>query len=139
MDGSSNQSSSRAVTRLSGIRERDWSKTPLGDPSDRPQPLKTTVRLMLATQHPVFVFWGRDLTCFYNDAYRQSLGSDGLPQTCDCRVEAASRRSCGTCNASLNGRQRTADGLEGLAFRRNAPDCRRNRCEQHEKATEQIP
>lgn len=45
------------------IRAFDWAMTPLGPPRAWPQALKTTVRLMLATRHPMFIFWGIEHTC----------------------------------------------------------------------------
>jgi len=34
---------------------------------------------MLNTWHPVFIFWGPDLICLYNDAYAASLGPEKHP------------------------------------------------------------
>ena len=31
------------------------------------------VRLLLSTQHPMFIWWGPELIQFYNDAYRRSI------------------------------------------------------------------
>lgn len=61
------------------IRAVDWAGTPLGPPTTWPQTLKTTVRLMLSTRHPMFIFWGPEHTCLYNDAYRASLGPEKHP------------------------------------------------------------
>ena len=61
------------------IRNRDWSGTRLGPPEAWPRPLKTAVRIMLTTRHPVFVFWGPDHVCLYNDAFRISLGPERHP------------------------------------------------------------
>ena len=58
-------------------REKDWSLTPVGDPSGWPQSLRTTLSIILNSKFPKFLFWGPDLVCFYNDAYRPSLGIDG--------------------------------------------------------------
>jgi hypothetical protein len=41
--------------------------------------LRTVIRLMLNTRHPMFVFWGPTLACFYNDAYRASIGPERHP------------------------------------------------------------
>ena len=41
--------------------------------------LRTSLRILLTTQHPVFIFWGAELTCFYNDAYSRSLGPEKHP------------------------------------------------------------
>jgi signal transduction histidine kinase/PAS domain-containing protein len=61
------------------MRAFDWTNHPLGEPINWPQPLKTMVRMALTTRHPVFVFWGPELFCFYNDGYRASIGSDKHP------------------------------------------------------------
>ncbi len=59
------------------MRNYDWSKTALGTPEFWPQSLRTTLSILLASRFPMFLFWGPDLICFYNDAYRPSLGNDG--------------------------------------------------------------
>jgi signal transduction histidine kinase/ActR/RegA family two-component response regulator len=61
------------------IREKDWSQTELGDPEHWPETLKTTLRLILTSNHAMFVFWGEDLIQFYNDAYRQTMGPERHP------------------------------------------------------------
>ncbi|HEU4459082.1 MAG TPA: HAMP domain-containing sensor histidine kinase [Methylibium sp.] len=61
------------------IRAFAWDATPLGAPEQWPAPLRTVTRLALTTQHPVFVMWGAELRCFYNDAYRASLGPEQHP------------------------------------------------------------
>jgi PAS domain S-box-containing protein len=61
------------------LRRHDWSMSSLGPPTGWPQPLKTTIRLMLNTGHPMYIWWGPELLCFYNDAYRQSIGPEMHP------------------------------------------------------------
>nr|QQZ50005.1 hypothetical protein JKL49_25735 [Phenylobacterium glaciei] len=61
------------------IRLFDWRKTALGAPERWPQSLKTTVRLLLSSGHPMLIWWGEDLIQFYNDAYLQSLGPERHP------------------------------------------------------------
>ncbi len=61
------------------IRDFNWGATSLGPPTQWPAPLRTTLRIMLSTNHPVFVFWGPRHTCFYNDAYARSLGPEKHP------------------------------------------------------------
>lgn len=58
-------------------RAKDWSKTPVGSPDSWPQSLRTTLGILLNSKFPMFLFWGPELICFYNDAYRPSLGNDG--------------------------------------------------------------
>jgi len=56
------------------MRALDWSKTSLGPITDWPHSLKTAVHIMLLSRYPMFVWWGRQLTNFYNDAYMPMLG-----------------------------------------------------------------
>jgi PAS domain S-box-containing protein len=63
------------------LRSRDWVSTPLGAPDTWPRPLKTAVRLILNTGHPMYIWWGPDLLCFYNDAYRRTLGPERHPSS----------------------------------------------------------
>ena len=58
-------------------REKDWSKTSLGSPQTWPQSLRTTLSIILNSKFPMFLFWGEELICFYNDGYRPSLGKEG--------------------------------------------------------------
>ncbi|MEO8662748.1 MAG: ATP-binding protein [Bryobacteraceae bacterium] len=56
------------------IREYDWSAHPLGRPSAWPQSLKTAVSLILNSQHPMWIGWGKEISFLYNDAYLHVLG-----------------------------------------------------------------
>jgi PAS domain S-box-containing protein len=56
------------------MRALDWSHTPLGPVEQWPQSLKTAVQIMLGSRYPMFVWWGRELTNLYNDAYAPMLG-----------------------------------------------------------------
>ena len=59
------------------ISDFDWSNHPLDIPEKWPLSLKFAINTMLRTAFPNFIFWGKDFRCFYNDAYRPSLGKDG--------------------------------------------------------------
>jgi signal transduction histidine kinase/CheY-like chemotaxis protein len=61
------------------IRAYPWSKTSLDHPHTWPQGLRTALRVLLTTQHPVFIFWGPQHLCFYNDAYSRSIGPEKHP------------------------------------------------------------
>ncbi len=61
------------------MRDHDWQLTPLGPPKGWPDALKTTVAILLASRHALFMFWGEDLLCFYNDAYARTLGRERHP------------------------------------------------------------
>lgn len=60
-------------------RELDWNRTPVGPINGWPEILLNTVNLILAAPHPMFIWWGEELTQFYNDPYRASLGLDKHP------------------------------------------------------------
>ncbi len=61
------------------MRAHPWANTPLGAPEQWSEGLKTTVRLALNTRHPVFIFWGPDGICLYNDAYSALVGPEKHP------------------------------------------------------------
>ncbi len=63
------------------IRSHDWAGTSLGAPETWPQPLRTAVRLILNSGHPMYIFWGPELLCLYNDAYRKSIGPERHPSS----------------------------------------------------------
>ncbi|MEO8764617.1 MAG: PAS domain S-box protein [Ginsengibacter sp.] len=58
-------------------RNKDWSTTPVGNIEGWPQSLRTTLGIILNSKFPMFLWWGPELVCFYNDAYRPSLGENG--------------------------------------------------------------
>ena len=58
-------------------REKDWEKTKMGSPESWPPSIRPILSLLLNSKVPMFLFWGEDRICFYNDAYRPSLGDDG--------------------------------------------------------------
>ncbi len=62
------------------MRDYDWQSTPLGPPAKWPQSLKTVVRVLLTTEHPMFIWWGPELIQLYNDAYRQTMGPERHPK-----------------------------------------------------------
>ena len=63
------------------ISSFDWSKTDIGSADTWPQSLRTTLSILLNSKFPMFLWWGKDLIQFYNDAYRPSLGNDGKHPT----------------------------------------------------------
>lgn len=70
------------------IRRFDWAATPLGNVVLWPQSLRTVVTIMLASPHPVVLFWGPDLRLLYNDAFCSIFG-DKHPQTLGTRANEA--------------------------------------------------
>jgi signal transduction histidine kinase len=57
------------------MRAKDWSTTPLGPPASWDRSLRTVVRIMLTSRYAMWMGWGPELTFFYNDAYRPTLGA----------------------------------------------------------------
>jgi PAS domain-containing protein len=79
-----NSSSSASLHYLDGggemgqlTRDYNWAATVLGPPETWSQSLLTTVSIILNSKFPMFLWWGKDLIQFYNDAYRPSLGANG--------------------------------------------------------------
>ena len=56
------------------MRDRDWSRSPLGDPEHWTSGLKTTVSLMLRAEAQIVLFWGPEFVALYNDAYAPTIG-----------------------------------------------------------------
>ncbi|MFA6229851.1 MAG: PAS domain S-box protein [Rhodanobacter sp.] len=56
------------------MRAHDWSTSPLGEPTLWPDSLKPVVSLMLASKFPMFLLWGDQHCCLYNDGYIPLLG-----------------------------------------------------------------
>ncbi|MFG6413407.1 ATP-binding protein [Roseateles sp. DC23W] len=63
------------------MRTHDWSTSPIGAPGTWPQPLRAMVRLILNTGHPMYIWWGLEGACLYNDAYRECIGDERHPSS----------------------------------------------------------
>ncbi|MDB5617054.1 MAG: sensor hybrid histidine kinase, partial [Tardiphaga sp.] len=61
------------------MRALDWDATPIGGPARWPQSLRTAIRILLNTNHPMFLWWGPELIQFYNDAYSRTMGRERHP------------------------------------------------------------
>jgi PAS domain S-box-containing protein len=61
------------------MRAHHWAASSIGPPQNWPQALRTSLRLLLNTGHPMYIFWGPEGACFYNDAYRLSIGPERHP------------------------------------------------------------
>jgi signal transduction histidine kinase len=55
------------------IRAFDWSKTPLGPVETWPQSLRSAVSILLPSKAQICLFWGKEFTVLYNDAYCPTL------------------------------------------------------------------
>jgi PAS domain S-box-containing protein len=61
------------------IRGFAWEGTAVGPIETWSDTLVTTVNLLLASRHSMFLWWGPDLVQFYNDGYRPSIRADKHP------------------------------------------------------------
>jgi PAS domain S-box-containing protein len=63
------------VGEMAGLmRAFDWDGHALGPPSAWPDSLKVALRLLLTSRFEMWLGWGREISFFYNDAYRPTLG-----------------------------------------------------------------
>ncbi|MFT2008126.1 sensor histidine kinase [Pontibacter sp. 13R65] len=56
------------------MRNYPWEDHPLGPPANWPHSLKTSIRLLLNSGFPMFIWWSEELFAFHNDAYLPALG-----------------------------------------------------------------
>ena len=56
------------------MRAHDWRRSPMGEPAQWPDALKSIVSLMLGSRFPMFLLWGEQHLCLYNDGYIALLG-----------------------------------------------------------------
>ena len=61
------------------MRSIDWAKTPVGPVETWPQSLRTPLSILLGSQRPLLLLWGKEMVQFYNDAYRPILGDTKHP------------------------------------------------------------
>ena len=59
------------------IRNLDWGNTAVGPITSWQFSLRTTLGIILHSSFPMLLFWGDEMNCFYNDAFRPSLGQSG--------------------------------------------------------------
>src|SRR4051812_41979604 len=63
------------------VNNHDWQPSSLGSRQYWPGHLASTVQLLLDSSLPMFLFWGKNAVCFYNDAAVPTLGIDKHPYT----------------------------------------------------------
>jgi signal transduction histidine kinase len=56
------------------MRAHNWAGTRLGNPDRWPRSLQSIIRMMLTSRYQMWMAWGPELTFFFNDAYRPTLG-----------------------------------------------------------------
>jgi len=59
------------------ILNNNWCNTSIGPIQNWPLSLQITLYNVLHSRFPMFLFWGEEFLCFYNEAFRPSLGIDG--------------------------------------------------------------
>jgi len=62
------------------IQNINWNEHALGSPLQWPENLKNTLATLLSCKFPMFLWWGDNLTQFYNDSYFPILGTAKHPQ-----------------------------------------------------------
>ncbi|KAI1175577.1 hypothetical protein F4777DRAFT_322917 [Nemania sp. FL0916] len=55
-------------------RTRDWASTPVGPIEEWSLELRTISNLVMGSPHPAALYWGRELTVIYNEAYVAMAG-----------------------------------------------------------------
>jgi two-component sensor histidine kinase len=61
------------------MRAHNWSTSPLGEPEQWPDALKSAVATCLNSRFPMVVWWGPHLIMLYNDAWQPILGETKHP------------------------------------------------------------
>ena len=56
------------------MRNYNWESHPLGNPDKWPVSLKTGIRILLHSAHPMFIWWSEEMYNFYNDGYMPLIG-----------------------------------------------------------------
>lgn len=56
------------------IGEKDWSQTRLGPRENWPPSLLSALSICLSSRFPMLLWWGRDLSVLYHDAYIPIVG-----------------------------------------------------------------
>ncbi len=57
------------------FRSENWSQTPLGKVSGWPQSLLSALSICLNSNFPIAIYWGKELTLLYNDAWSPIPGN----------------------------------------------------------------
>lgn len=83
-------------------RAHDWAAHPLGAPETWPDLLKSTLRLVLTSGHPMLLWWGDAHYQFYNDAYRRTLGPERHPAALGQRGPACWGQDWPTLGADID-------------------------------------
>ena len=60
---------------MARVHQFDWASTSLGAMRNWPSNLKTAVDICLNSRFPMVIWWGKDLTLIYNDAWRPIIGN----------------------------------------------------------------
>jgi hypothetical protein len=61
-------------------RSIDWAATPLGPMSSWSSAFREVANLVMRNPHPAALFWGEELTMFYNEAYKNEVAGNKHPE-----------------------------------------------------------
>jgi PAS domain S-box-containing protein len=61
-------------------RSVDWAATPLGPISSWSREFREITNLVMRNPHPCSLFWGEELTMFYNEAYKNEVAGNKHPE-----------------------------------------------------------
>ncbi len=84
------------------IRSIDWSQTGLGSFEKWPQSLRTVVSVMMNTPFPMCIYWGKDYSQLYNDAYKHILGGAGHPHALGSSIRYTFKEAWNVIRPILN-------------------------------------
>jgi hypothetical protein len=57
------------------IRQKDWTRSPIGNTEGWPQSLRSAVSICLGSAFPIAIYWGPELALLYNDAWSPIAGA----------------------------------------------------------------
>lgn len=60
------------------ISSQDWSASGIGEVTQWPELLRSTLAVITRSGLPMLLLWGREMNCFYNDAFHQLLGAESF-------------------------------------------------------------
>lgn len=63
------------------IKQFDWASTAIGGADSWPRSLHQAIELLTNSAFPMFLLWGDELLCFYNDAFRPAMENDDIHTT----------------------------------------------------------
>ncbi|TGJ85265.1 hypothetical protein E0Z10_g3512 [Xylaria hypoxylon] len=111
-------------------RTRDWASTPLGPIEEWSPELRTISNMVMGSPHPVALYWGREFTVIYNEAYVAMAGrkhpklmgsryQDAWAEIWDDEMQSTFESACESGQATMKNDDRfivRRDGFDEEAF-----------------------